>query len=198
MPAKAKTSSQEIVAAALALINEAGADNLSMHAVAQKVGVRGPSLYKHFADRAALLRAAETQLFQELGAILAQAASVDGESEAAKRCAFAYRAFAKRNPRAYALMFASVLANEEAAAVRQTAAQPVLELFLRMFRNDLNAALAAARAMTAFCHGFVSMELADAFRLGGCIDHAFAEGIETVLAGIMARAQHPLGITPGE
>jgi hypothetical protein len=41
--------------------------------------------------------------------------------------------------------------------------------------------------MTAFCHGFVSMELAGAFRLGGDIDHAFAEGIETVLAGIIAR-----------
>jgi AcrR family transcriptional regulator len=186
------------VAAALALINESGAENLSMLAVAQKVGVRGPSLYKHFADRTALLKAAETQLFQELGAILAQVASAGGESEAAKRMAFAYRAFAKRNPRAYALMFASVLADGEAAAVRRTAAQPVLEFFLRSFRNDFNAALAAARAMTAFCHGFVSMELAGAFRLGGDIDHAFAEGVETVLAGIMARPQHPLGIAPGE
>jgi AcrR family transcriptional regulator len=187
MPAKPKTSHTEIVAAALALINEAGADNLSMLAVAQRVGVRGPSLYKHFVDRAALLKAAEIQLFQELGTVLADA-SAGGESEAAKRMAFAYRAFAKRNPRAYALMFASVLAEREAAAVRQAAALPVLELFLRLFRNDFSAALSAARTMTAFCHGFVSMELADAFRLGGGIDHAFAEGIEAVLAGIAARA----------
>jgi AcrR family transcriptional regulator len=191
MPAKAKTSDTEIVAAALALINEAGADNLSMLAVAQKVGVRGPSLYKHFADRAALLRAAETQLFQELGTVLKDAASAGGESDAAKRMAFAYRAFAKRNPRAYALLFASGFEGGQAAAIRQEAAQPVIELLLRVFHNDFNAALSAARAMTALCHGFVSMELAGAFRLGGDIDRAFAEGVEAVLAGIIARSRKP-------
>jgi AcrR family transcriptional regulator len=190
MPAKPKTSGAEIVAAALTLINEAGADSLSMHAVAQKVGVRGPSLYKHFADRAALLKAAETQLFQELGAILLEAASAGSVSDAAKRTAYAYRAFAKRNPRAYALLFASVLAESDAAAIRQAAAQPVIALFSGLFRNDSNAALAAARAMTAFCHGFVSMELAGAFRLGGDIGRAFDEGIEVVLAGIIARAKN--------
>jgi AcrR family transcriptional regulator len=189
MPAKAKTSGAEIVTAALALINESGPDNLSMHAVAQKVGVRGPSLYKHFADRAALMKAAEIQLFQELAAILREAASAGSEGEAATRMAFAYRAFAKRNPRAYALMFASVLADAEAVAIRQAAAQPVLDLFLRMFRNDFNAALAATRAITAFCHGFVSMELAGAFRLGGSIDDAFAGGIDAVLAGIAVQSR---------
>jgi AcrR family transcriptional regulator len=189
MPAKAKTSSAEIVAAALALINELGAEALSMQAIAQKVGVQGPSLYKHFTDRAALLKAAETQLFQELAAVLWEAASAGSEGEAAQRMAFAYRAFAKRNPRAYGLMFASVLADGEAVAIRQAAAQPVLELFLRMFRNDFNAALRAARATTAFCHGFVSMELAGAFRLGGDIDDAFAGGIDAVLAGITAQSQ---------
>jgi hypothetical protein len=137
------------------------------------------------------LKAAETQLFEELGAVLAVAASAGGESEAAKRMAFAYRAFAKRKPRAYALMFASSLGDAEAAAIRQAAAQPILELLLRMFRNDFNAALSAARAITAFTHGFVSMELAGAFRLGGDIDLAFAEGIEAVLAGVEARSRKP-------
>jgi hypothetical protein len=172
------------VAATLALINEEVADNLSMLAVDRKLGVRCPSLYKRTTDCAVLLKAAEVQLFQKSGAFLAKAVSAGSESDAAERMAFA-----KRNPRAYALMFASVLSEEEAAAIRQAAAQPVLKFLLHMFHNDFSAALLAARAMAAFCHGCVSMENAGPFRLGGDIDHAFAEYIDVVLAGIMARSQ---------
>ncbi len=192
MPARPKTSSADIVAAALALTNDAGADALSMLAVAEKVGVRGPSLYKHFADRAALLKAVETRLFQELGAALAEAVSEGYDGEAAKRMAFAYRAFAKRNPRAYALMFLSGATDEQAVAIRRSAARPALDLLNHML-GDADAALTAARAITAFCHGFVSMELAGAFRLGGDIEKAFAGGVEMVLAGIAARAKQSGG-----
>jgi AcrR family transcriptional regulator len=186
MPAKPKTSRSGIVSAALELIDEAGADALSMLAVAERTGVRGPSLYKHFPSRAALLGAVETQLFSELGANLAEASMKAPADEAAKRMASAYRAFAKRHPRAYGLMFVSALSAEEAAAASQAAAKPVLDLLYAEF-GDADAALFAARSLTAFCHGFVSMELAGAFRLGGSIDAAFAEGVETILAGIKAR-----------
>ncbi|MFY9639434.1 MAG: TetR/AcrR family transcriptional regulator [Rhodomicrobium sp.] len=188
MPARPKTSRAEIVSAALDLINEGGADGLSMLAVAQKVGVRGPSLYKHFPDRATLLKAVESHLFEKLGAALADAAPGCGDRENAKQMASAYRNFAKQNPRGYALMFASGLPDAEAATIRRAAAQPALDLLYGLL-GDADAALSAARAFTAFCHGFVSMELAGAFRLGGDIEQAFAEGVEVVLAGIIVRAK---------
>jgi AcrR family transcriptional regulator len=147
----------------------------------------GKTLYKHFEGRAALLGAVETHLFEELGKELAEAASDGGG--AAKRVASGYRAFAKRNPRAYALMFASALPKEEGVAASQAAAKPVLGVLCDLL-GDADAAVSAARALTAFCHGFVSMELAGAFRLGGDIEKAFAEGVETVLAGIMVRPKN--------
>jgi AcrR family transcriptional regulator len=187
VPAKPKTSHTDIIRAALELINEAGADELSMLAVAEKVGVRGPSLYKHFEDRAALLRAVETHLFEALGTELTEAA--EKGSSSAKQMAFTYRAFAKRNPQAYALMFVSALPEDEALAANQAAAKPVMEALYGLL-GDADATLSAARALTAFCHGFVSMELAGAFRLGGDIEKAFTEGVETVLAGITVRAKN--------
>jgi hypothetical protein len=45
-------------------------------------------------------------------------------------------------------------------------------------------ALEAARTVVAWAHGFVSMELAGAFRLGGDLEVAYAYGIDSILAGI--------------
>jgi hypothetical protein len=47
-------------------------------------------------------------------------------------------------------------------------------------------ALESARTVVAWAHGFVSMELAGAFRLGGDLDVAYAFGIEAILAGFSA------------
>jgi hypothetical protein len=47
-------------------------------------------------------------------------------------------------------------------------------------------ALETARLLTAFVHGFASMELAGAFRLGGDVDAAYRFGIDTIIAGVRA------------
>ena len=54
-------------------------------------------------------------------------------------------------------------------------------------------ALPNARTIVSWAHGFVSMELAGAFRLGGDLDAAYATGIEVILAGISERANPPTG-----
>ena len=45
-------------------------------------------------------------------------------------------------------------------------------------------ALEAARLLTAFAHGFVSMELAGAFRLGGDVDEAYRFAIDSIVEGL--------------
>ena len=49
-------------------------------------------------------------------------------------------------------------------------------------------ALEGARTIVAWAHGFVTMELAGAFRLGGDLDAAYAFGIEAILSGVSASA----------
>jgi hypothetical protein len=60
-----------------------------------------------------------------------------------------------------------------------TAVAPLLTLAERLVGPDR--ALDAARLLTAFVHGFVSMELAGAFRLGGDIDEAFRYGVDVLV-----------------
>ena len=70
MPTPAKTSRPELVAIARRLVEASGPDALTVSAVAQSAGVKAPSLYKHFVDRTALLKACEIEILHELEATL--------------------------------------------------------------------------------------------------------------------------------
>jgi hypothetical protein len=43
--------------------------------------------------------------------------------------------------------------------------------------------------LVPFLHGFISMELANAFRLGGGLDAAFEKGVSTILRGLAQSIQ---------
>jgi hypothetical protein len=49
-----------------------------------------------------------------------------------------------------------------------------------------DAALDAARLITAWATGFIDMELSGAFRLGGDVDRAFEFGLERIERGLRA------------
>jgi AcrR family transcriptional regulator len=183
MPAVAKVSDDEILRAARRIVERDGVAALSMQAVAEAVGVRAPSLYKRFADRGALLGAVQRQLFGELGERLEVAAARPGPELALRAMADAYRAFARAHPHLYELMFAPDVPRDTAGdAARRAAAQPILSRLHD--RVGPARALPTARVLTAFVHGFVSMELQGAFRLGGDVDEAFAHGLELLLSSI--------------
>ena len=156
-----------------------------MAAIAGRVGVRAPSLYKHFGDRNQLLAAVATDVALDLGRILEAAVERSGGDAPARlvTLATAYRAFALERPRAAALLFAPVVpgANPTPEA-NAAAARPVLEVAKALVGPGN--ALAAARVLTAFAHGFTSMESAGAFRLGGGVDEAYRLGISVLLAGL--------------
>ena len=89
-----------------------------------------------------------------------------------------YRAFAKRNPEGYRLLFSI----DGAAEAMGRAAAPVLEAAAQAAGPEH--ALEAARLLTAWATGFLSMELAGAFRMGGDVDAAFEYGLATLAAGL--------------
>lgn len=57
-----KTDKDQIVAAALKLLNEAGLEGLTTRALAERLGVKQPALYWHFKDRSTLLAAMNTAM----------------------------------------------------------------------------------------------------------------------------------------
>jgi AcrR family transcriptional regulator len=187
-PARARTSLEEIVAAGRALLESGGVDAITMQAVAERVGVRGPSLYKRIPSRAALIAAIAGDVLDELGRRLAPHTGLADPAVAIRAVAAEYRAFAHERPRAYELAWSHLSeAARPPVTVSVRAADPVIALMERVVGPD--DALPAARLLTAFAHGFVSMELAGAFRLGGDVDVAYDFGVERLIDALLRAPQ---------
>ncbi|SCF33811.1 TetR/AcrR family transcriptional regulator [Micromonospora mirobrigensis] len=187
MPTPERTTTEAVIAAGRAIVEEGGLAALTMQAVAARVGVRAPSLYKRVRDRDELVRRIAEATADELGARLRSAAERAGEDprEALVGLAHELRAFARERPHTYQLIFGPLpSAARPEPDVLASAAAPVLEVTRRLAGDE--DALEAARTVTAWANGFLLMEVAQAFRLGGDLDAAYAWGIKR-LADAIAR-----------
>lgn len=188
-PARARTSNTEIVAAGRALLESGGLGAVTMQAVAARVGVRAPSLYKRFPSRGALIAAIATATLEELGEQLAPLSREPDAAAGLRKLALTYRAFAWANPRAFELLSMN-LPIDWRASVEDTAraTSTVLTLAERLVGQEQ--ALEAARLITAFANGFIAMELAGAFRLGGDVGESYRYGVNAII-GALARDAAP-------
>lgn len=182
MPAPPRTSEADIVRAARELVESGGLAELTMASVAQKVGVRAPSLYKRVRDRDALIRLVIATAVAEIAELLAEAPGTEA-AERLRAMAEALRRFAHANPEAFRLVFGA--APTVAGPDRETferASAPVLAATTELAGPDR--ALDAARTVTAWLNGFLLMEISSAFRLGGVPEDAFRYGLERIVAAI--------------
>jgi AcrR family transcriptional regulator len=177
MPTPARTSLEQIVKAGRDIVETDGIDGLTMQSVAARVGVRAPSLYKRLHGRNELLRLVANDAAAELTRDLESAADGKDARRDLASLASTFRRFAHANPGAYSLIFAPLPDGARADAgwsVRASA--PVIDTTERLAGTDH--ALEAARTVVAWANGFIAMELAGAFRLGGDVDRAFDYGID--------------------
>ena len=154
----------EIVAAARYLLEHEGEEALSMRRLAERLGMRAPSLYKHVPNKAALEVALMEEALEEIGQALRDA----GPSFAG--LALGYRAWALAHPHLYRLMTDRPLPRERiAAGVEQRAAEPLLAALGDRDR---------ARAAWAAAHGLASLELSGRFPAGADVDAAWEALVE--------------------
>lgn len=188
MPAHAQTSTAAIVAAGRQLLEERGADALTMQDVADAVGVRAPSLYKRVRSRSDLFRLILEDVADELTAALDAAAGSGDPVADLRAMTAAYRGFAHSNPVTYTLMFAPDSGpGATARSVRSSAA--LLRVVAELAGPPHT--LPAARTIVAWAHGFITMELAGAFRLGGDVEQAWDFGLDQILAAMPGRSRCP-------
>jgi AcrR family transcriptional regulator len=167
----------EIVEAALDLLEAGGPEAVTMRAIADRLGIQAPSLYKHFPDKEAL----EVALIAAGFAEQAQTFSAAGRSRSPlASLARAYRAWAIAHPHLYLLMTNRPLERDRLPeGVESAAAAPLV----KACGGDPD----RARAAWAFAHGMASLELANRFPPGADLDAAWRSGIEALQASPAAR-----------
>ncbi len=163
----------EVVGAALAILEEAGPEAVTMRAIAERLGIRAPSLYRQFPDKRAIEIALIAAGFEEQAAAFEEATATD--EPPARAIARVYRDWALAHPHLYRLMTERPLPREELpTGLEARAAAPVL----RAFGGEVD----RARAGWAFAHGMTSLELVGRFPPGADLDAAWAVGIEAISA----------------
>jgi AcrR family transcriptional regulator len=159
---------REIVAAARELLEEEGAEALSMRRLAERLGIRAPSIYKHLPGKGALEAAVMSAAFEEQGAAFEDA--LDGADDPLAALARAYRDFARAHPHLYGLMTQGSLPRDLLApGAEEAAAAPVV----RAVGGDRD----AARALWAFAHGMMILELDGRFPPDADLDAAWQRGL---------------------
>jgi len=200
---------ERVVANAAMVVDEVGLEGLTLAAVAKRVGVAVPSLYKHIDGLDALKRDLAVLCVRELTAAISIVAVGRAGRDALHAIANAYRNYARDHPGRYAASVRGpgpddgelIEANEALLAIFLaalagygiTAASTSFGRLLNRTEpasprgeHALNDAIDAVRSLRAVIHGFVALEAVGGFGLQRSLDATYTRLIDALGAAFTA------------
>ncbi|MGZ4615461.1 MAG: TetR/AcrR family transcriptional regulator [Actinomycetes bacterium] len=163
--ARAGVTPERVVDEAVAVADESGWDSLTLAAVADRLGVRAPSLYKHVGGLPDLRRLAGVRAKRELAAVLSAAAVGRSRGEALRSLAHAYRDWARARPGLYAAAQVAPSPDDPEDQEASGAAVRVVFEALRGYGASEETMVDATRTLRAGLHGFVALDAAGGYAL---------------------------------
>ena len=158
---------RDVVATARDVLEAEGPEAVTMRRIADELGIRAPSLYKHVPHKATLEVAIIIDGFEEAAA--AFEAAVDGADDPLGAFVGAYRSFASAHPHVYRLMTQRPLPHDQLPeGLEARAAAPLMEAVGSPER---------ARAAWAFIHGMTVLELDGRFPTDDVTEPAWRQGV---------------------
>jgi AcrR family transcriptional regulator len=174
-----------LVRAAIELLEEGGAADLSLRAAARRAGVSPAAPYRHFADRNELLSAVAAVGYRELAADLMAANPAPATPEGVADIAVAYVRFALRRPGMFRVMFAEGCDPDNAERVSAVEAihQYLYSLVQQVIPSGDPEPLATAA--WALVHGLAFLHLDG--KLDASSDKAVAKRVRGAVRAILDR-----------
>ncbi|MFF4831443.1 TetR/AcrR family transcriptional regulator [Streptomyces sp. NPDC001315] len=162
---------KEIVTAARELLEESGPAALTMRTLADRLGIKAPSLYKHFPDKQAVEVELIAQMLEESAAALE--AAEEREPASLPALAAAYRTYALAHPHLYCLGTERPLPRAALPpGLEDRAAMPLM----RACGGEVD----LARSVWAFAHGMVILEIHGRFPDDADLEAAWKRGLQTL------------------
>lgn len=163
-----------VVAAGAALADEVGIAHLTMGSLAERLGVRTPSLYKHVGGQDDLTRRIAVLALTEAADAVGLAVQGYAGRDALAAAARAFRGFVLDHPGRYAATVGMESSGPDDPLA--AAGERLLSAFLAVLRGydlpdaDVDHAL---RTLRSLCHGFATLQSAGGFQWSADIDESF-------------------------
>lgn len=158
---------ERIRTAAYELLQEKGVAGMSMRALADRLHIKAPSLYKHVEDKDEIIADLQARGLQDFGIAIKRA----GKSRRAK--ALAYRKWALENPHLYEITVSIPLLRERIPAGLEDG---VTKMIIEITGKDHE----HARAAWALMHGLVDLEIAGRFPKNADLDLTWKRAIAMI------------------
>jgi AcrR family transcriptional regulator len=184
---KSRLTPASVTEAGAALVDEIGFASLSMGLLAERLGVRTPSLYKHVSSQADLAHRIAVLAMTEVSEAIRDAIGGRAGRDALAAGARAMRMYVREHPGRYAAGNAArpvgpddPLIPADARVVASWAAM------LRGYRLDSSQEIHALRMLRSILHGFATLEAADGFQIDTDVDDSFTWMIDFIDHGLQA------------
>lgn len=177
---------------ALGTIRDEGVDGLTLREIGARVGVSRTALYRHFADKRALLSAVATEGFRTLRQQLVTAWEEGGHGDEAFRAmGTAYVRFAVANPAHYRVMFGGAVdpqaQDPDLAAEAAGAFQALVDALAALQRDGVfhrDDTVLMARYSWALVHGMAMLGIDGQLPEPGGVEALMRYGFERLRTGI--------------
>jgi len=164
---------ESVVETAAIMADEIGLGSLTLGALAERLGVKQPSLYKHIDSLAGLHRSVSLLAKRELGEVILRAAVGRSGADAIFAMSRAYRNWAILHPGLYDVSQTPPAPGDVEDETIMLAAIRVITDVLTAYELEGDDSIDAIRALRSILHGFVSLETSGGFALKADIDRSF-------------------------
>jgi AcrR family transcriptional regulator len=175
-----------VVEEAERMIDDAHAVPLTLAALATRLGVKQPSLYKHIDGLDDLRRSIAVRAKLELAAVMARSAVGKAGRPAITAMSLAYREWAAAHPGRYAATIRAPDGTDQADVAASLEITKIAFEIMSSLGLNGDDAVDAIRALRAVLHGFVTLEAQGGFGLPVDIDRSFDRLLTSVVAGLAA------------
>ncbi|BBY73398.1 TetR family transcriptional regulator [Mycolicibacterium parafortuitum] len=186
-PRTAKLSRDSIVNAALTFLDREGWDALTINALANQLGTKGPSLYNHVHSLDDLRRTVRMRVVGDIIDMLNTVGQGRSPDDAVMVMAGAYRSYAHHHPGRYSAFTRMPLGGDDPEFTEATraAAAPIISV-LASYGLDDEAGFYAALEFWSAMHGFVLLEMTGAMA-GIDTDAVFSDMVMRLATGMRSR-----------
>jgi AcrR family transcriptional regulator len=183
----ARLSRDSIVNAALTFLDREGWDALTINALANQLGTKGPSLYNHVQSLDDLRRTVRMRVVGDIIEMLKTVGQGRTRDDAVTAMASAYRSYAHHHPGRYSAFTRMPLGGDdpEFTDATRAAAAPVISV-LASYGLDGDSAFYAALEFWSAMHGFVLLEMTGAMN-GIDTDAVFTDMVMRLASGMERR-----------